>query len=39
MEYIQESSVVISDLIQKELDFQFKVDFEEGIQSVLNNTI
>ncbi|ABJ77353.1 NAD-dependent epimerase/dehydratase family protein [Leptospira borgpetersenii] len=39
LEYIQESSVVISDLIQKELDFQFKVDFEEGIQSVLNNTI
>ncbi|AXX17013.1 NAD-dependent epimerase/dehydratase family protein [Leptospira borgpetersenii] len=39
LEYIQESSVVISDLIQKELDFQFKMDFEEGIQSVLNNTI
>ncbi|AXR60032.1 NAD-dependent epimerase/dehydratase family protein [Leptospira mayottensis] len=39
LEYIQESSIVISDLIQKELGFQFKMDFEEGIQSVVNNTI
>ncbi|WP_078124431.1 NAD-dependent epimerase/dehydratase family protein [Leptospira alexanderi] len=39
LEYIQESSIVISDRIQKELDFQFKMDFEEGIQSVLNNTV
>ncbi|EMF80784.1 hypothetical protein LEP1GSC188_3621 [Leptospira weilii serovar Topaz str. LT2116] len=39
LEYIQEPSIVISDRIQKELGFKFKMDFEEGIQSVLNNTV
>lgn len=32
LEYIQESSIVVSDQIQKELGFRFKTDFEEGIR-------
>ncbi|EMY77502.1 NADH(P)-binding protein, PF13460 family [Leptospira weilii serovar Ranarum str. ICFT] len=32
LEYIQESSIVLSDRIQKELGFRFKTDFEEGIR-------
>ncbi|EMM85851.1 NADH(P)-binding protein, PF13460 family [Leptospira santarosai str. 2000027870] len=36
LEYIQESSIVISNRIQKELGFQFKMDFEEGLRNILN---
>lgn len=36
LEYIQESSIVNSVRIQKELGFRFKTDFEQGIRSILN---
>lgn len=36
LEYIQESSIVNSVRIQKELGFRFKTDFEKGIRSILN---
>lgn len=36
LEYIQESSIIDSNRIQKELGFRFKTDFEKGIRSVLN---
>lgn len=35
LEYIQESSVIDSGRIQKELGFRFKTDFEKGIGSIL----
>lgn len=35
LEYIQESSVIDSGRIQKELGFRFKTDFEKGIESIL----
>ncbi|TGK27960.1 NAD(P)-dependent oxidoreductase [Leptospira gomenensis] len=34
VEYIQESSVIDSQKIQKELGFQFKTNFEEGIRTI-----
>ncbi|PJZ56286.1 NAD-dependent epimerase/dehydratase family protein [Leptospira barantonii] len=35
LEYIQESSIVVSDRIQKELGFRFNKNFEEGISEIL----
>ncbi|AYV55918.1 NAD(P)-dependent oxidoreductase [Leptospira kmetyi] len=37
LEYIQESSIVVSDRIQKELGFRFRTDFEEGIAEILKS--
>ncbi|TGL78591.1 NAD-dependent epimerase/dehydratase family protein [Leptospira yasudae] len=36
LQYIQESSIVVSDLIQRDLGLKFKTDFEEGIASILH---
>lgn len=37
LEYIQESSIVVSDRIQKELGFRFNTDFEKGISEILKS--